>query len=870
MKKTLPFIIATFTLLLCNNIGYTQQKNIIVLLADDLGYHSLGCNGNTTLSTPAINELSSQGVNYSQCRSAPVCSPSRYLLLTGKYNFRNYNGWGDMQTTEHTIANMLNDVGYQTAIYGKWQLNGGDHSIRSLGFNQYCIHDPFLPTDESSEETNQSRYKNPVLYSNGAYIDSKLTLGKYGEDIFTDSLKQFITKNKNKPFFALYTMVSPHLPFSPTPDDAAFASWNPDKENSITDSVYYPSMVKYMDKKIGEIVNHIKSLNLQNNTVILFLGDNGSTPRIHEYYDGQIVQGGKNLTTEAGVHVPLIAWSPGYLPANSVNHQLVDFTDILPTLAHLANITPPHTYGSLDGFNFLPDINPPFDSARSIIYNFNDRRERLVKGEYDTLTVWAQTSTYKIYDTVANGSSFRFYNILEDPFEINPLQNSQLTSEEISISDSLKSKLSFYRKQWQPIFATPYLDSISINYARVGSRVFTDGGTVIMERGLVWDTIANPSLEFSNIKIDNRSTESFFDNFSGLDPFKNYFFRSYTKSNNGVAYSPQLIKPPIQLIPPESINTSEIMHNSFTIKWSPVLGANGYQVDVSKQNNFLSQNNRDSVYEHFDTGNTPTPGWIFGSGVSENNENYGNAIYSMSLSDLDASITTKNFGNPVLSLSFWMNAKTNAIGSFLLEGSDGIKWYIIDQFLQNSSPLVRTYDSNVPGWKNNFVQFKFTNKTNGSTLYLDDIKTVFRTSEFIGVYDSLMVNDTMIVVKDLNPNTLYYYRIRSVFNDLLSPSSTNYQVTTNLLAEPENENKLQITLSPNPVQSHTNLQIKHASGEIDLSLFNVQGQLLWHKLLPASTTEYRIDMQGQPAGLYFIIAKDQSHAVYKLLSKYNF
>ncbi|HEX5151338.1 MAG TPA: sulfatase-like hydrolase/transferase, partial [Parafilimonas sp.] len=102
-----------------------QKPNIILILADDIGYKSLTCNGGNLYSTPNIDKLAKQGMRFTQCHASPSCSPSRHLLLTGKYNFRNYIEWGKMDPNEKTIGNMLKDAGYKTGFFGKDQLDGG-------------------------------------------------------------------------------------------------------------------------------------------------------------------------------------------------------------------------------------------------------------------------------------------------------------------------------------------------------------------------------------------------------------------------------------------------------------------------------------------------------------------------------------------------------------------------------------------------------------------------------------------------------------------------------------------------------------------------------------------------------------------------
>ena len=127
-----------------------------MIVSDDIGYEIPTADGGRSYSTPNIDKIAKGGIRFTQVRAAPLCSPSRFMLFTGKYNFRNYGIWGIMDTTQRTIGNMLQDAGYTTCYAGKWQLDGGDNSIRKFGFDKYSV---WLPFKVCPEETEGSRYK---------------------------------------------------------------------------------------------------------------------------------------------------------------------------------------------------------------------------------------------------------------------------------------------------------------------------------------------------------------------------------------------------------------------------------------------------------------------------------------------------------------------------------------------------------------------------------------------------------------------------------------------------------------------------------------------------------------------------------------
>lgn len=416
----------------------TGRPNVILILADDIGYEVPQCNGGTSYLTPNINKMASTGMRFTECHGSPLCSPSRFTFMTGKYNFRNYFNWGVMNPNEKTLATMFKSVGYKTCAAGKWQFDGGDASITSLGFDAYSVWNPYEIATYGSQGSN---YKNPGVYTNGDYLPESETEGKYSDDMFTQYVENFIDSNKRNNFFVYYATCLCHAPYSPTPDDPEFAQWNP--KLRISDTAYFPSMVQYMDKKIGEIIAKLKSLGLYNNTIIMFSGDNGTPHEIFSntsYDDDTTVEGGKGSTTELGTHVPLVVtWPAGITMRGSVNTNLVDFTDIMATLVEMTNADV-SSYGTLDGISFYKQLKGQTYTPRPWIYNYynphtNSGNERLRK--------WVQDSVYKLYDTVGT-SPYKFYNIVKDINETTPIKQKNMTANEKVIYNNFKKVLASY------------------------------------------------------------------------------------------------------------------------------------------------------------------------------------------------------------------------------------------------------------------------------------------------------------------------------------------------------------------------------------------------------------------------------------------
>ena len=388
----------------------TGKPNIILILGDDVGFEIPTVNGGRSYETPNIDGMAQQGMRFTQAYASPLCSPSRFMLMTGKYNFRNYNAWGVMNPNEKTLATLLKSAGYTTYVSGKWQFDGGDAEIRSLGFDDYSVWDAY-----ENDNFLGSHYKNPAIYENGALLPASATLNKYGDDIFTDRVLNFVSANRNRKFFVYFPITLAHKPFGPTPDDAAaFANWDPSDSNS--DATFFPSMIKYMDKKLGQLNDSLKAWNLNNNTIIIFAGDNGTPSEIVSKFNNKDLIGGKSQSNITGTRIPMMITWPSKIVPGTVNGNLVDFTDFLPTFAEAAGISVPADYGTVDGVSFYKQLSNVNSASRSWLFNHYQPLSK--DGENQTLKRWAQNKMYKLYD-----SSDNFYNIKDDPYEKKPIKN---------------------------------------------------------------------------------------------------------------------------------------------------------------------------------------------------------------------------------------------------------------------------------------------------------------------------------------------------------------------------------------------------------------------------------------------------------------
>ncbi len=366
-----------------------KRKNILLILADDVGATDIGVYGNTEYKTPHLDRLAAEGTFFKTCWATPICSPTRAMLMTGKYatrtqwwhnSMRPYD-WlkepgGNLAESHTVFSEALKRYGYATVLSGKWQLSGlGDYptTIFDHGFDEYCIHHEWmmhLPPNVKFDGLvsgpdhlwpgRTSGYWHPCIMENGQLRPT--TADDYGPDIFCDYLIEFMRRNRSRPFLAYYPMQLAHNGahpdcgnrecYVPTPELDA-----PGQRTGKRTPDGFKYNIEYMDHLIGRIVKAMDAMGLREDTVILFAGDNGSLNR-------------KATPTEAGCRVPMICNCPGTIQAGVAADALIDFSDVLPTLLDFADAKLP-TGEQIDGRSFAPilrgDPNPP---ARDWIFSY--------------------------------------------------------------------------------------------------------------------------------------------------------------------------------------------------------------------------------------------------------------------------------------------------------------------------------------------------------------------------------------------------------------------------------------------------------------------------------------------------------------------
>ncbi|MGQ0633531.1 MAG: sulfatase [Planctomycetaceae bacterium] len=339
-----------------------RKPNIVVIVADDLGYGDIGCQGGQDIPTPNLDSLAREGVRCSSGYvSCPVCSPTRAGLLTGRYQQRfgfEFNGDGPkfgLPEEEQTIAGLLKPAGYATMAIGKWHL-GTSPQFRPhrRGFDEYygflgggrsylplkdSVGVPYIPRDPPAI----------TLFRNDKAVDDPPHLTK----AFGDEAAAFIDRNRNRPFLLYVAFNAVHVPLQ-APNQ--YLDRFPDLQG---DRRTYAAMLSEMDDAVGTVRAKLREAGLEQDTLVFFLSDNGGHPPLNAASNHPL-RGQKGTLYEGGVRVPFFVKWPGHIPAGKIYSQPVICQDILSTSLAVAGVKPP-TDLQLDGVDLLPALSGKAD-----------------------------------------------------------------------------------------------------------------------------------------------------------------------------------------------------------------------------------------------------------------------------------------------------------------------------------------------------------------------------------------------------------------------------------------------------------------------------------------------------------------------------
>jgi len=346
-----------------------ERPNVVLVMTDDQGYGDYGFTGNPVIQTPNLDSMAARSAQMTDFYVNPVCSPTRAALLTGRYNQRTrvvdtWIGRSMMEPDEVTLAEMLQEAGYSTGIFGKWHL-GDNYPLRpqDQGFEEVLVHRGGGIGQPSDPPEGEDQYTDPVLFHNG----EKTPMEGYVTDVlFEHALDWIRTQSEaDEPFFAYIPTNAPHAPFHDVPDsllkvyqekdlgndqfpDKGFPL--PEKTNQDRRARIY-SMITNIDQNIGRLFEGLREMGLTENTLVVFLGDNG--PNGQRYTSG--LRGQKGEVYEGGVRTPFLMHWPGELSADRASAMPAAHVDLLPTLLEALDLSPPQEV-RLDGRSFWPQI----------------------------------------------------------------------------------------------------------------------------------------------------------------------------------------------------------------------------------------------------------------------------------------------------------------------------------------------------------------------------------------------------------------------------------------------------------------------------------------------------------------------------------
>ena len=383
------------------------KTNIIFIMADDLGYQELGCYGQQKIKTPNIDRMAAEGMRFRQYYTgSAVCAPARCNLMTGKHGGHAYvrnnsevGGWDSFRgqiplpAETVTVASLLKQQGYVTGAFGKWGLGeaGSTGDPLNQGFDRFVGYNCQRHAHNLYPKYLQVRSNPYQPISAGFRKSDKITLegntrgltGKhYAPQVIADEMLKFIRENKEKPFFVYYPTVIPHLALQvPEEDLNQYKGKWPEthyKGKSYlphpTPRACYAAMISFMDRQVGRIMKLLKKLNLDDNTVVLFTSDNGTTflkdQVDYEFFNSVgPLRGLKGSLYEGGIRMPMVARWPGKIKADTVSDHLAAHYDALATLADIAGAKAPD---DTDGISFVPTLLSRPDKQKKHDYLFWD------------------------------------------------------------------------------------------------------------------------------------------------------------------------------------------------------------------------------------------------------------------------------------------------------------------------------------------------------------------------------------------------------------------------------------------------------------------------------------------------------------------
>ena len=359
--------------------GSKLKPNFVIVIADDLGYSDLSCYGSTFIRTPILDSLARNGLMFTDAHSnGSVSTPTRTAFMTGRYQQRaGMDGvllenipehrFAGLQPDQVTFAEILSRNGYRTALMGKWHL-GFDQKYNPMnyGFNEFI---GFMSgnVDYISRVSNSQE----MDWWSGR---EKLYCDGYTTDLISDNAISFIKRNKDKPFCLIVSQSCPHDPLQGRNDPVIREEGKPHGPFILpgrSQKEIYKEMVEIMDTRIGDIVKTLRDEEIDENTLFVFISDNG--PLMNDVGSAVPFKGGKGTIFEGGHRIPWIMYMPGVIEKPSVSSELIMTMDLFPTLLEMSGYDPDRLEKKIDGESLVPVMKGKSMSKRTVFWSYGPK-----------------------------------------------------------------------------------------------------------------------------------------------------------------------------------------------------------------------------------------------------------------------------------------------------------------------------------------------------------------------------------------------------------------------------------------------------------------------------------------------------------------
>lgn len=445
LNTLLTVLITSIALLGGRTPAYCSSQdslpNIIVILTDDMGFSDISCFGGQFVPTPNIDRIAKNGRKFTQYYSAaPICSPSRAGLLTGMYPGRwNFSTYLDnkkhnrnaqqadfLDPSAPSIGHFFRKAGYATGHFGKWHLGGGRDVKNAPGFEQYGF-DEHASTYESPDP-------DPLITATNWIWSDKDSIKRWDRTkYFVDKTLDFLSRHKGQPCFINLWPDDMHTPWVPRKDPEYTGKYPMNREEEAA----FKLVLKEYDVQIGRLLDGLKKLGIEKNTIVIFTSDNGPLPSFRGSRAGGL-RGTKLSLYEGGVRMPFIISWPGHIPTGTVDSSsAVSAVDLIPSLASLSNISLPGDYRS-DGIDRSAVLlGKPATRNKEMFWEYgrNDIAFRYPPPGDKSPNLAVRSGDWKLLMN-SDSTDVQLYNIKEDKYETNNIQES-----EPAIVEKLKDKL---------------------------------------------------------------------------------------------------------------------------------------------------------------------------------------------------------------------------------------------------------------------------------------------------------------------------------------------------------------------------------------------------------------------------------------------